>query len=163
MALTLNFEGHMWNLLYLSQKCSDCHETKVKHIDWTRGIKCDHWVWPWPWPWPWIFKVKYGICLKCNYQFDRHHDLDLWIFKFKCDLDLWPHMVLAIDSCIFEWEGRLTLNKGWEWAIHDHDRDHLVTKVRCTDLFQIVIRVTSDVGVPSTRLVETKRTYFICK
>ena len=61
MTLTLNFQGQIWNFLYLSQKWSDCHETKSKHIDWTLGLKCDHWVWPWPWPWPWIFKVKYGI------------------------------------------------------------------------------------------------------
>ena len=62
MTLTLNFQGQIWNLLYLSQKFSDCHETKSKHIDCTLGLKCDHWVWPWPWPWPWIFKVKYRIC-----------------------------------------------------------------------------------------------------
>ena len=49
-------------MLYLSQKWSDCHETKSKHIDWTLGLKCDHWVWSWPWPWPRFFKVKYGIC-----------------------------------------------------------------------------------------------------
>ena len=52
MTLTLNFQGQIWNLLYLSQKWSDCHETKSKHIDWTPGLKCDQWVWPWPWPWP---------------------------------------------------------------------------------------------------------------
>ena len=64
MTLTLNFQGEIWNLLYLSQKWPDCHDTKSKHIDWTLGLKCDHWVWPWTWPWlwPWIFKVKYGIC-----------------------------------------------------------------------------------------------------
>ena len=48
--------------IYLSQKWSDCHGTKSKHIDWTLGLKCDHRAWPWPWPWPWIFKVKYRIC-----------------------------------------------------------------------------------------------------
>ena len=48
MNLTLNFQGQIWNLLYLSQKWSDCHETKSKHIDWTPGLKCDQWVWPWP-------------------------------------------------------------------------------------------------------------------
>ena len=48
MTLTLNFQGQIWNLLYLSQKWSDCHETKSKHIDWTPGLKCDQWVWPWP-------------------------------------------------------------------------------------------------------------------
>ena len=61
MTLTLNFQGQIWNLLYLSQKWSDCHETKSKHVDWTLGLKCDHRFWPWPWPWPWIFKVKCGI------------------------------------------------------------------------------------------------------
>ena len=61
VTLTLNFQGQIWNLLYLSQKWSDCHETKYKHIDWTLGLKCDHRFWPWPWPWPWIFKVKCGI------------------------------------------------------------------------------------------------------
>ena len=35
MTLTLNLQGQIWNLLYLSQKWSDCHETKSKHIDWT--------------------------------------------------------------------------------------------------------------------------------
>ena len=111
--LTLNFQGQIWNLLYLSPKWSDCHETKSKHIDWTLGLKCDHRVWPWPWPWPWFFKVKYGICYisakngpiatkrKANIsielyasdvtiRFDLGNDLDLWIFKVKCDLDLWP-------------------------------------------------------------------------
>ena len=61
MTLTLNFQGQISNWLYLSQKWSDCHETKSKHIDWTLGFKGDHRVWPWPWPGPWIFKVKYGI------------------------------------------------------------------------------------------------------
>ena len=39
MTLTLNFQGQMQNLLYLSQKWYDCHETKSKHIDWTLGLK----------------------------------------------------------------------------------------------------------------------------
>ena len=94
VTLTLNFQSQIWNLLYLSQKWSDCHETKSKHI------KCDHRVWPWPWPWPWRLKVKYGICYtsakngaiatkrKANksidfkasnvtIEFDLGHDLDL--------------------------------------------------------------------------------------
>ena len=32
MTLTYIFKGQIWNLLYLSQKCSDCH-TKSKHIN----------------------------------------------------------------------------------------------------------------------------------
>ena len=60
--MTLNFQGQIWNLLYLSQKWSDCHETKSKHIDWNLGLKCDHYLWPWQWPLPWIVKVKHQIC-----------------------------------------------------------------------------------------------------
>ena len=55
MTLTLNFQGQIWNLLYLSQKWSNCHKTKSKYISWTLCLKC-HWIWPW------IFKVKCGIC-----------------------------------------------------------------------------------------------------
>ena len=62
MTLTLNFQGQMWNLLYLRQRWLDSHETKSKHVDWTLGLKYDHWVWPWSWPWPWIFKVKFLNC-----------------------------------------------------------------------------------------------------
>ena len=58
----LIFQGETYNLLYLSQKWSDCHEMKSKHMDWILGLKWGRWVWPWPWPWPWIFKVKYVIC-----------------------------------------------------------------------------------------------------
>ena len=167
MTLTLNFQGQIWNFLYLSQKWSDCHETKSKHIDWTLGLKCDHRVWPWPWPWPWIFKVKYGISYisaksgpiatkrkanistdlqasNVNNGFELDHNLDLWILKVKCDLELWPHtwpwpwifMVKFWNSCISEWEGWLTLHifRRWQWVIYDHDHDHLVTKVKCMDL-----------------------------
>ena len=121
MTLTLNFQGHILNWIYLSKKWCDCHETKREHIDWTLGLKCNHQIWPWPWPWPWIFKVKYEICyistksgpiatrrkaniliwtlgLKFDNGFDLGHDLDIWIFKVIYDLD------------------------------------HLVTKVRCKDL-----------------------------
>ena len=116
MTLTLNCQGQMWNLLHLSQKWSDRHETKSKHIDWTLGLKCDHQIWHWPSHWPWIFKVKYGICYistksgpiatkqKANISielqasnvtngFDLDRDLDIWIFKVKCDLD---HLVTKV-------------------------------------------------------------------
>ena len=31
--LDLEFQGQIWIFLYISQKWSDCHETKSKHID----------------------------------------------------------------------------------------------------------------------------------
>ena len=184
MTLTLNLQGQIQNLLYLSQKLSDCHETKSKHIDWTLGLKCDHRVWLWPWPWPWIFKVKYRICYisaqngeiaskrKANISieplasnvtngFELDHNLDLWILKVKCDLDLWPHrwpwpwifMVKFWNSCISEWEGSLTLHKGGSsWSF--------MTMIMTiwwprsgVWIYQVVTGVTSVVGVPSTHLV----------
>ena len=115
MTLTLNFQGQIWNLQYLSQKWCDCHEMKSKHINWSQDLKCDHHVWPWPWPWPWIFKVKFEICYistksgqiatkrKANLSigasnvtngFDLGHDLHIWIFKDISQLALrrWPNV-----------------------------------------------------------------------
>ena len=95
VTLTLNFQGQIWNLLYLGQKWSDCQETKSKHIKWTLSLKCDHRISPWPWPWSWIFKVKYGICYisakngpiatkqKANIL------TQMWIC-LKCDHWIWP-------------------------------------------------------------------------
>ena len=93
MTLTLNFQGQIWNLLYLSQKWSDCHEMKSKHIDWMQGLKYDHLVWPWPWPWPWFFKVKYGICYisqkwsNCHETKSKHIQ---WTPGVKYDQLVWP-------------------------------------------------------------------------
>ena len=139
MTLTLNFQDQILNLLYLSQKWSDCHEKKSKHIDWTQGLKCDHQVWPWQWPWPLIFKVKYGIGYisakngpiaikrKANILIELQasnvtngFDLDLWILKVIWDLDHWPHtwswpwifIVKFWNSCVSEWAVPSTLHKG---------------------------------------------------
>ena len=100
----------------LSQKWSDFHETKSKHIDCTLGLKCDHRVWPWPWPWPWLFKVKYGICYISGKNgpiaTKRKADISIELQGLKYGLQFWP----------------------WPWPWPDHDHDHLVTKVRCVDL-----------------------------
>ena len=117
VTLTLNFQGQISNWLYLSQKWSDCHETKSKHIDWALGFKCDHRVWPWPWHWPWIFKVKCRIGYisakngaiatkqKANISidlttsnmtigFDLGHDLDLEFSRSNAELAIsLPKMV----------------------------------------------------------------------
>ena len=49
MTLTWNFQGQIWNLLYLSQKWSDRHKTKNKHTGnvCTLCFKCGHKIWPW--------------------------------------------------------------------------------------------------------------------
>ena len=93
--------------------------------------------------------------------FDLDHNLDLWNLKVKHDLDLWPRtwpspwilMVKFWNSCISEWEGRLTLHKGCG------SRSFMTMTVTIWWLssgvwiYQIVTWVTSLVGVPSTHLV----------
>ena len=87
--------------------------------------------------------------------------LDLWILKVKHDLDLWPHtwpwpwifMVKYLNSCISEWEGRLTLHKGVG------SRSFMTMTMTIwwprsgVWIYQIVTGVTSVVGVLSTHLV----------
>ena len=145
MTLTLNFQGQIQNLLYLSQKWSDCHETKSKHIDWTLGLKCDHPVWLWPWHWPWIFKVKYRICYisakngqitskrKANISielqasnvtngFELDHTLDLWILKVKCHLDhgfSWSNFEIVVSqNGRADWHctKEVAVGHSWPWS-----------------------------------------------
>ena len=91
--------------------------------------------------------------------FDLDHNLDLWISKVKRDLDLWPYswpwpwifMVKFWNSCISEWEGRLTLHKG------GCSRSFMTMTIWWPRsgvwIYQIMTGVTSVVGVPSTHLV----------
>ena len=114
MTLTLNFQGQMWNSLYLSQKWSDCHETKSEHIDWSQDLKCDHWVWPWTWPWPWIFKVKYwiGYISAKNGPIDEKqtHRLNSWPQKWPSDLTLAVTLMLDFQGEIWIF---IYLNLNW--------------------------------------------------
>ena len=147
MTLTLNFQSQIWNLLYLSQKWSDCHETKSKHIDWSQGLKCDHRVWPWLWPWPWNFKVKYGIFptsakngliatkRKANVSIepqasnvtiicDLGHDLDLDISRPNMEFAISQPKVVRLprnDSKHIDWTPGLKCDQWvwpWSWPWH---------------------------------------------
>ena len=143
MTLTLNFQGQTWNLLYLSQKWSDCHKTKTKHIDWTPGFKCDHGVWPWPWPWSWIFKVKYAIC---------------YVSAKKSLIVTKPKANISIEL------KASNVTMGFDLG-HDHDLEFSRSNMKFAisqskviwrsgvRIYKIVTGVTSDVGVPSTHLV----------
>ena len=136
MTLTLNFQGQIWNFLYLSQKWSDCHERKAN------------------------ISIELQASNVTN-GFELDHNLDLWILKVKLDLDLWPHtwpwpwifMVKFWNSCISEWEGRLTLHKG------GGSRSFMTMIMTIwwprsgLWIYQIVTGMTSVVGVPSTHLV----------
>ena len=141
------------------------------------------WPWPWPWPWIFKVKYRicsisakmvrlprktkkqtYWFNSKASnvtIRFDLGHDLDLWILKVKRDLDLWLHtwpwpwifMVKFWNSCISEWEGRLTLHIG------GGSRSFMTMTMTIwwprsgAWIYQIVTGVTSVVGVPSTHLV----------
>ena len=123
MTLTLNFQGQIWNWLYLCQKWADCHKTKSKHIDWTLGLKCDHQIWSWLWPWPWIFKVKYEflyISTKTGpIATKRKAKISIWTLGLKYDQWVWPWPWPWINI----WILKVICDLG-----------HLVTKVRCKDL-----------------------------
>ena len=92
MTLTLNFQGQISNWLYLSQKWSDCHETKTKHIDWTLGFKCDHRVWPWPWPWPEFSRsnIELAISQQKMVRLPQNEKRTHWTLGLKCDHQIWP-------------------------------------------------------------------------
>ena len=71
MTLTLNFQGQIQNLLYLSKKWFYCHEKKSKHIDWT----------PRPQMWPSGLTLTITLTFafwrsNVTLTFDHTHDLD---------------------------------------------------------------------------------------
>ena len=80
-----------------------------------------------------------------------------WILDIKCNHCVWPWP--SPWPGIFKvkfWNSRIPgvgvpINIEQKGVIHDHNRDLLVTKMRCKDLPDSD-RVTSDVGVPLTRL-----------
>ena len=127
VTLTLNFQGQIWNLLYLSQKWSDCHETKKsKYVVWTQGLKCDHLVWPWPWPWPWVFKVKYRICYISTKSgpiaTKRKANISIELLASECDQWIWPWpwpWPLNFQGQIWHWPltTRMSLTKDFRGQI----------------------------------------------
>ena len=161
MTLTLNFQSQIWNLLYLSQKWSDCHETKSKHIDWTLGLKCDHIVWLWPWPWPWRFKVKFAISLPKMARLPRN---EKQTYRLNPGTQMWPSDLTLAITLTLNFQSQiwnlLYLNEKWSDCYEtkskisielqasnvtnrfdlDHDLDICIFKVKC-DLDHLVTKV----------------------
>ena len=137
------------------------------------------WPWQWPWPWifqvkygifyissksgPIATKRNENISIESQVsnvtnEFNLDHNLDLWNLKVKHDFDLWPHtwpwprifMVKFSNSCISEWEGRLTLHKGGGSRSFMTMTMTIWWPRSCVWIYQIVTGVTSVVGVPST-------------
>ena len=95
LTLTLNFQGQIWDLLYLSPKLSNCHETKSELLDWTLGFKCSHQFGSWPWPRRWVFMFKFQNAVSQEWQggfilsviHDHDHDLLVTNVRYKGPLD----------------------------------------------------------------------------
>ena len=105
ISLTLDFQGQIWNLPFLNQKVRlPQNEKQISNELQTSNV---------------------------TNGFDFGNDLDLWIFKVKCDLDLWPYA------------GRpfLTMTTIICWSRSGVRINHIVTGV------------TPNVSVPSTHLV----------
>ena len=123
MTLTLNFQGQIWNFLYLSQKWSDCHKTKSNILTEPR-------------PQMWLI----GLTLTITLTFE------FWGSNVTLMVKFW-------NSCISEWEGRLTLHK-WGGSMSFMTMTMTIWWPRSgVWIYQIVTGVTSVVGVPSTHLV----------
>ena len=92
MTLTLNFQGWIFNLLYLRLKSCDCHEMKNKHINCLLGLihVCGHQFWPWPWPWPFLTCLWPAICqeLGCWLPQNKENNFINWIRVIRCELDI---------------------------------------------------------------------------
>ena len=58
MTLTLKFQDHKWNSLYLMIRWSDCDDMKNGRVDWILGLTCSHQFWRWSWSWFKIFMVN---------------------------------------------------------------------------------------------------------
>ena len=139
MTLTLNFQGQIRNLLYLSQKWSDCHKMKSKHIDWTLGLKCD-------------------------IRFDLDHDLDLEFSRSNMEYAIsQPKMVrlprnekqtYQLNFRPQIWSMGLTLAMTLTFEFSWSNVTFTIWWPRsAVRIYQIMNEVTSAVSVPSTHLV----------
>ena len=132
MTLTLNFQGQIWNFLYLSQTWSDCHETKSKHRLNSRAQMR-----------PMGFTLTFEFWRSnVTFTFDNTHDLD---HGFS-----WSNFEIAVSqNGRADWHCTKRVAVGhswpWPWPWPFGDQGEWI--------YQIVTGVTSVVGVPSTHLV----------
>ena len=114
VTLTFSFQGQIWNLLYLSQKWSNCHKTKSKHIDWTLCLKCDHQILPWAMTLTLKFQGQVWNLLYLNQKWSDCHKA-----KSK-HIDLTPG--LKYDQWVWPWPWPWHMNfqgQMWSWTFGD--------------------------------------------
>ena len=136
MPLTLNFQGQIWNSLYLCQKWSNWHETKSKHIDWSLSLKCEYRLWPWLWPFPQLSKSnmeftisqpkmvwllqnkKQTFRLKSKPQM-RPSDLTLAMtLTMNFQIQIWN--LLYLSQRWFDYHKMKSMHIEWTEALNDH-------------------------------------------
>ena len=131
----MSFDILMEFAIYLNQKQSDCHKMKSKHIDWTLGLKSDHWVWPWSWPWPWIYKVKRGICYISAKKWSDCHEMKSKHIEWPLGLTLVMTLTLNLQGQIWNLLYAYTLGQNDPIATKQNKNECMDwTKVRCKDL-----------------------------
>ena len=89
--------GEVWNLLYLSPKWCDCHETERKHIDWTLGLR-------------WTI------------GFDLGHDIDLGFSRSNMKFTISQPKIVRLPrnkKGNFDWTlGLKCCHRVWPWPWH---------------------------------------------
>ena len=98
MTLTLNFQGQIWNLLYLNQKWSDCHDTKSKHIN----LNSRPQIWP----------MDLTLAMTLIFEFSRSYViLTIWLGW----VELWSFLWWATSAKRKDHHG---VSSGWSSVWH---------------------------------------------
>ena len=173
MTLTLNFQGQIWNLLYLCQKWSDCYKTKKNptywlnsmpqmvptirldlhhdlHLEFSRSnvelaISHSKMV---QLPWNKSKHMDWTLGLKCGHQILHWPWPWVWIFKVKfgiCYISAKNDLIAAKRNVHIKNELKASMTIKFDLG-NDLERWGV-------GIYQIVTGVSSDVGVPLTPLV----------
>ena len=123
LTLTLNFQGQIQKILYLSNGRADWHGMKGMWIDRMLHPLYDFQLWPQPWPWPWIFKVKFwksrisGMGWAIDMEWKGCESIECWTRVLTFNIHLNHDLDLGFSRSNFEkvvfqeWDGYLTWNK----------------------------------------------------
>ena len=121
--LTLDFQGQILKILYLSNGRADWHGPKGMWIDRMLHPLCDFQRSPHPWPWPWIFKVKFwkshisGMGWPIDMERKGCESIGCYIYFVTFNVHLTHDLDLGFSRSNFEnavsqeWRGRLTWNE----------------------------------------------------
>ena len=166
--LDVFFQGQTPFWPYLRNDWSDWCETKRKCIGLILGIICDLDLWPHSWPWPWMFQgqiSKYLYLRNCwsDWCEMKRKWVDMILGRLY-DIAPWPHpwpwpwsFKVTVWNCYISGMGwPIDMDYGTKrmWVIHSWPWYWLVWPWWGGRMYGIVNRVTSDVGVPSTYLVD---------